>query len=288
MPTQYLQDVLKDESPLQIVGTINANAALLAKNSGFKAIYLSGGGVASASLGIPDLGMSTCADVLEDVRRIRGVCDLPLLVDIDTGWGHFFSIQRSIKALEAAGVSAVHIEDQVAAKRCGHRPGKALVPTNEMQDRIKACVDAKESSQFAIMARTDAYASEGLKASIERSVAYVAAGADMIFAEALKTQDDYSAFVKAVKVPVLANITEFGQTPLFTVAELKSVGVAMVLYPLSAFRAMSQAAKNVYEAIRADGTQKAALETMQTREALYETIDYHRYEKALDKVLSQD
>ena len=288
MPIEYLQDALKHETPLQIVGTINANSALIAQQSGFRAIYLSGGGVASASLGIPDLGMSTCADMLEDVRRIRGVCDLPLLVDIDTGWGHFFSIQRNIKALERAGVSAVHLEDQVAAKRCGHRPGKALVTITEMQDRIKACVDARDNTKFTIMARTDAYASEGLEASIARAIAYVAAGADMVFAEAVKTLDDYAAFVDAVKVPVLANITEFGQTPLFSVEELNSVGVSMVLYPLSAFRAMSQAALNVYETIRADGSQKAVLDTMQTREALYETIDYHRYEQALDEVLTKD
>lgn len=288
MSLQYLQAALATEAPLQIVGTINANAALLAEQSGFKAIYLSGGGVSAASLGIPDLGMTTCADVLADVRRIRGVSELPLLVDIDTGWGHALSIARHIKALECAGASAVHIEDQVADKRCGHRPGKALVSINIMQDRLKACLDARDNDQFAMMARTDAYSSEGLEAAIDRAHAYVEVGADMIFAEAVNTLDDYAAFVNALNVPVLANITEFGQTPLFTLEALRQVGVAMVLYPLSAFRAMSQAALNVYQAIRQDGTQENVVGTMQTREALYQTIDYYRYEQKIDEALAND
>ena len=287
MKTPTLQMAMSQESPLQIAGTINAYSALLAKQAGFKAIYLSGGGVAAASLGMPDLGVITCEDILVEIRRIRAVCDLPLLVDIDTGFGHFFCLQRTIKALEVAGVSAVQIEDQKGEKRCGHRPGKALVSSEEMQDRIKAAVDARVHPEFAVMARTDAFANEGLEAAIERACAYVNAGADMIFAEALDSLVAYEAFVKTVKVPVLANITEFGKTPLFTIDELREAGVAMALYPLSAFRAMSQAAIKVYDTIRQEGSQQTLVNTMQTREALYTCLDYHNYEKVLDEVLTQ-
>jgi len=279
---------LAAERPLQIAGTINAYTALLAQRAGFKAIYLSGAGVANASFGLPDLGITMLNDVVEDARRITGAVDLPLLVDIDTGWGSAFNIARTIKEMIRAGVACVHLEDQVQAKRCGHRPGKALVTKEEMVDRIKAAVDARFDPQFCIMARTDAHASEGLQAAIERANAYVEAGADMIFAEALNTHDEFKAFTDAVKVPVLANITEFGKTPLFTVEELREAGAAMALYPLSAFRAMSKAAENVYSAIRRDGTQKAVVDTMQTRAELYEVLGYHAYEQKLDQLFAKE
>jgi len=270
------------ERPLQIVGTVNAYSALLAERAGFRALYLSGAGVANASLGLPDLGITHLEDVLIDARRITGRVDLPLLVDIDTGWGHAFNIARAIRELARAGVAAVHLEDQVAAKRCGHRPGKELVSAGEMADRITAAVDARPDPDFVIMARTDAAANEGLEAAIARAQIYLNAGADMIFAEALTSLEQYREFTAAVPVPVLANITEFGQTPLFTVEELRSAGVAMVLYPLSAFRAMSAAARNVYETLRQDGTQQAELKSMQTRTELYDVLDYHAYEQKLD------
>nr|WP_298718555.1 methylisocitrate lyase [uncultured Steroidobacter sp.] len=277
------RSALAAEQPLQIVGAINANHALLAKRAGYRAIYLSGGGVAAGSLGMPDLGINNLDDVLTDIRRITDVCDLPLLVDIDTGFGpSAFNIARTVKSLIKFGAAACHIEDQVGAKRCGHRPGKELVSTEEMVDRVKAAADAKTDPDFYLIARTDAIASFGIDAAIERSVKCVEAGADAIFAEAAYDLPTYQKFVDAVKVPVLANITEFGKTPLFSVPELKSVGVAMVLYPLSAFRAMNKAAENVYEAIRRDGHQKNVIDTMQTREELYERIGYHAYEQHLD------
>lgn len=282
------RDALAAERPLQIAGTINAYSALLAQRAGFKAIYLSGAGVANASFGLPDLGITMLNDVVEDARRITGAVDLPLLVDIDTGWGSAFNIARTIKEMIRAGVAAVHLEDQVQAKRCGHRPGKALVSKEEMVDRVKAAVDARFDDQFCIMARTDAHASEGLQAAIDRANACVEAGADMIFAEALNTLDEFKAFTAAVRVPVLANITEFGKTPLFTVDELRGAGVAMVLYPLSAFRAMSKAAEAVYGAIRREGTQKSVVETMQTRAELYEVLDYHAYERKLDELFFKE
>jgi methylisocitrate lyase len=278
---------LAAEKPLQIAGTINAYTALLAQRAGFRAIYLSGAGVANASFGMPDLGVTMLNDVVEDARRITGAVDLPLLVDIDTGWGSAFNIARTIKEMIRAGVACVHIEDQVQAKRCGHRPGKALVSKEEMVDRIKAAVDARFDPEFCLMARTDAHASEGLEAAIERSLAYVEAGADMIFAEALQTQADFRAFTQAVQVPVLANITEFGQTPMLTVDELREAGAAMALYPLSAFRAMSRAAEAVYGAIRQEGTQKSVLELMQTRAELYDVLGYHDYEKKLDELFGK-
>jgi methylisocitrate lyase len=272
------------EKPLQVIGAINANHALLAEQAGYKAIYLSGGGVAAGSLGIPDLGITTLDDVLTDVRRITNVCQLPLLVDIDTGFGTTaFNIGRTIKEVEKAGASAVHLEDQVAAKRCGHRPNKEIVSCNEMVDRIKAAVDAKSNSEFTIMARTDALANEGLDAALDRVRQYVAAGADMIFPEAVGDLETYMKFREAAGVPILANITEFGKTPLFTLAELRSVDVDVVLYPLSAFRAMNKAAELVYKTIRSEGTQKNILPHMQTREELYQAIDYYRYEAELDK-----
>ncbi|WP_116813229.1 methylisocitrate lyase [Steroidobacter cummioxidans] len=277
------RSALAAEQPLQIVGAINANHALLAKRAGYRAIYLSGGGVAAGSLGMPDLGINNLDDVLTDIRRITDVCDLPLLVDIDTGFGpSAFNIARTVKSLIKFGAAACHIEDQVGAKRCGHRPGKELVSTEEMVDRVKAAADAKTDPDFYLIARTDAIASFGIDAAIERSVKCVEAGADAIFAEAAYDLPTYKKFVDAVKVPVLANITEFGKTPLFSVPELKSVGVQMVLYPLSAFRAMNKAAENVYEAIRRDGHQKNVIDTMQTREELYERIGYHAYEQHLD------
>jgi len=285
---QRFRTALTQESPLQIIGTINANHALLAKRSGYKAIYLSGGGVAAGSLGLPDLGINTLDDVLTDVRRITDVCDLPLLVDIDTGFGpSAFNIARTIKSLIKFGAAACHIEDQVGAKRCGHRPGKEIVTTGEMADRVKAAADARTDESFFIIARTDAIAVQGVDAAIERALACVAAGADAIFAEAAYDLATYDKFVKTVNVPVLANITEFGATPLFTVEELKSVHVAMVLYPLSAFRAMNKAAEAVYEAIRKDGTQKNVVNLMQTREELYERIGYHDFEKKLDTLFMQ-
>lgn len=275
---------LKSESPLQIIGTINANHALLAKRAGYRAIYLSGGGVAAGSLGVPDLGITTLEDVLVDVRRITAVCDLPLLVDIDTGFGpSAFNIQRTIKSLIDAGAAAVHMEDQIGAKRCGHRPNKEVVSTTEMVDRIKAAVIARGSDSLYLIARTDAVAIEGLDSAIARAKAYIAAGADAIFAEAIRTLDDYKRFTSEIKAPVLANITEFGLTPLFTLDELKSAGIAMALYPLSAFRAMNKAAERVYEVIRKEGTQKTILSDMQTREELYDRINYYEYENSLDK-----
>lgn len=273
---------LAAEKPLQIIGAINAYHALLATQTGYKAIYLSGGGVAAGSLGLPDLGISTLEDVLVDVRRITDVTETPLLVDIDTGFGGAFNIARSIRNVIKAGAAAVHIEDQVQAKRCGHRPNKAIVSQAEMVDRIKAAVDAKTDPDFVIMARTDALAVEGLQSAIDRACACVEAGADMIFPEAITDLDMYRKFAAAVKVPVLANITEFGATPLFTVDELAGADVSMVLYPLSAFRAMNQAALKVYEAVRRDGTQANVVSLMQTRAELYEHLNYHSYEQKLD------
>ena len=273
---------LAAEKPLQIIGAINAYHALLATQTGYKAIYLSGGGVAAGSLGIPDLGISTLEDVLVDVRRISDVTDTPLLVDIDTGFGGAFNIARSIRSVIKAGAAAVHIEDQVQAKRCGHRPNKAIVSQAEMVDRIKAAVDAKTDPDFVIMARTDALAVEGLQSAIDRACACVEAGADMIFPEAMTELGMYKQFAAAVKVPVLANITEFGSTPLFTVDELRGADVSMVLYPLSAFRAMNQAALKVYEAVRKDGTQANVVSLMQTRAELYDHLNYHSYEQKLD------
>jgi len=278
---------LDEERPLQIAGTINAYSALLAERAGFKAIYLSGAGVANHSFGLPDLAMTTMNDVCEDIRRISYISELPLLVDADTGWGSAFMIGRTVREMARAGAAACHLEDQVAVKRCGHRPGKALVDSREMCDRIKAAVDGRDDEQFGIMARTDAHAVEGQQAAIERAAAYVEAGADMIFAEALTTLDEYREFTTAIKVPVLSNLTEFGQTPLFTLDELESVGVRMALYPLSASRAMAAAAQNVYETLRRDGTQKAVIEQMQTRAELYEVLGYHDYEQKLDQLFSE-
>ena len=277
---------LAEESPLQIVGAINANHALLAQRAGYRAIYLSGGGVAAGSMGIPDLGITTLEDVLTDVRRITNVCPLPLLVDADTGFGtSAFNIARTVKDLIKAGAAAMHIEDQVGAKRCGHRPNKEIVSTSEMVDRLKAAVDARTDENFSVMARTDAIAAEGIEAAIERVHAYIEAGADLVFPEAIRTLEDYKKFSSAVSKPILANITEFGLTPLFTRDELAAQGVAMILYPLSAFRAMNKAADNVYQAIRREGTQSGVIETMQTREELYQSIDYYKYEEALDNLL---
>ena len=281
---ELFREALATESPLQIVGTINANHALLAERAGYRAIYLSGGGVAAGSLGLPDLGISTLEDVLVDVRRIVNVCKLPLLVDIDTGFGpSAFNIARTITSLISAGAAAAHIEDQVGAKRCGHRPNKELVSTSEMVDRVRAASDARGDNPFVIIARTDAIAGEGMDSAIERARAYVDAGADAIFPEAIRDLESYKKFTDALSVPVLANITEFGLTPLFSVTELKSAGVEMALYPLSAFRAMNKAAELVYKTIRSEGTQKSAINHMQTREELYEAIDYYKYEEALDK-----
>jgi methylisocitrate lyase len=283
-----LRRAIVEESPLQIVGAINANHALLAKRAGYRAIYLSGGGVAAGSLGLPDLGITTLDDVLTDIRRITGVCDLPLLVDVDTGFGpSAFNVARTTKAVIGAGAAGMHIEDQVGAKRCGHRPGKEIVSLSEMVDRVKSAVDARTDPDFVIMARTDALAREGVDRAIERAVACVEAGADAIFPEAVTDLETYRRFVDAVKVPVLANITEFGATPLFAVEELRSAGVAMVLYPLSAFRAANKAAENVYTAIRRDGTQRHIIDTMQTREELYDRIDYYAYERRLDELFKQ-
>ena len=282
------RSAVEAEKPLQVVGAINAYSALLAARSGFRALYLSGAGVANASHGLPDLGITSLNDVCEDVRRIAGATELPLLVDADTGWGAAFNISRTCRDLIRSGAAGMHLEDQVQAKRCGHRPGKALVPAGEMADRIKAAVDGRTDGSFAIMARTDAHAVEGQAAAVDRALAYVEAGADMIFAEALTTLDEYRQFTGAVRVPVLANITEFGNTPLFNVAELRSAGVALVLYPLSAFRAMSKAALEVYAAIRRDGTQQAVLDRMQTRAELYDVLGYHDYEKKLDALFARD
>jgi methylisocitrate lyase len=279
---------VEQEKPLQVVGAINANHALLAKRAGFKAIYLSGGGVAAGSLGLPDLGISTLDDVLTDVRRITDVCDLPLLVDVDTGFGpSAFNVGRTVKSLIKFGAGAMHIEDQVGAKRCGHRPGKEIVGKDEMVDRIKAAVDARTDGDFVIMARTDALAVEGLEKAVERAVACVEAGADMIFPEAITDLAMYKKFADAVKVPVLANITEFGSTPLFTTEELGGANVSLVLYPLSAFRAMNKAADTVYKAIRKDGTQKNVVDIMQTRMELYDVIGYHVYEQKLDALFAK-
>ena len=282
-PGTLFRQALQAESPLQVIGAINANHALLAKRAGYRAIYLSGGGVAAGSLGMPDLGINTMDDVLIDVRRITDVCDLPLMVDIDTGFGpSAFNIARTVKNLIKAGAAACHIEDQVGAKRCGHRPGKEIVTAQEMADRVKAAADAKTDPNFFLIARTDAIAVQGVDAAIERALACVEAGADGIFAEAAPDLAAYRRFVDAVKVPVLANITEFGKTPLFTIEELRSAGISMALYPLSAFRAMNKAAENVYTAIRRDGHQRNVVDTMQTREELYERIGYHAYEQHLD------
>ena len=276
------------ETPLQVIGTINAYHARLAERVGYKAIYLSGGGVAAGSLGLPDLGISTLDDVLIDIRRITDVCSLPLLVDVDTGFGGAFNIARTVKSLIKAGAGAMHIEDQVQAKRCGHRPNKEIVSKDEMVDRIKAAVDARTDPDFVIMARTDALAVEGLDAAIERARACVEAGADMIFPEAMTELSMYRRFADAVRVPVLANITEFGATPLFTVEELRSANVGLVLYPLSPFRAMNKAALQVYEAVRRDGTQKNVVDIMQTRNDLYDYLNYHSYEQKLDQLFAKE
>ena len=282
------REAVKQERPLQVIGTICANHALMAKRVGYKAIYLSGGGVAAGSLGMPDLGISNLDDVLTDIRRITDVCDLPLLVDVDTGFGaSAFNVARTTRSIIKFGAGAMHIEDQVGAKRCGHRPGKELVSKEEMSDRIKAAVDARTDPAFVIMARTDALAAEGLDKAVERARAYVEAGADMIFPEAITDLPMYKKFAAAVKVPILANITEFGKTPLFTVDELRSVDVAIVLYPLTAFRAMNKAALNAYETVRKSGTQKSLLPEMQTREELYDIIGYHDYEKKLDELFAR-
>jgi methylisocitrate lyase len=280
---------MKAEKPLQCVGAINAYHARLAERTGYKSIYLSGGGVAASSLGVPDLGISNLEDVLTDVRRITDVCSVPLLVDVDTGFGaSAFNIARTVTSLIKAGAAAMHIEDQVGAKRCGHRPGKELVSKEEMADRIKAAADAKTDADFVVIARTDALAVEGLERAVERALACVDAGADAVFPEAMTELSMYRKFSEAVKVPVLANITEFGATPLFTVDELRSAGVAIVLYPLSAFRAMNAAALKVYNAIRKEGTQKSVLELMQTRDDLYDTLDYHAYERKLDQLFARE
>lgn len=278
---------LAAERPLQVVGTINAYTARMAKDAGHKAIYLSGGGVAANSLGIPDLGISTMDDVLTDIRRITDACDLPLLVDADTGWGGAFNIARTVRSFIKFGAAGLHIEDQVAAKRCGHRPNKEIVSKEEMVDRVKAAVDARTDEKFVIMARTDAIASEGMDKAIERALACVEAGADMIFPEAVRTLDEYKRFKDAVKVPILANITEFGKTPLFTCDELASAGVDIQLLCCGAYRAMNKAALNFYTAVRRDGTQKNVVETMQTRDELYEHLDYHRYEQKLDELFGK-
>jgi methylisocitrate lyase len=282
-----LRTAVDAERPLQIVGTVNAYSSLLAERAGFRAIYLSGAGVANASFGLPDLGMTSLNDVCEDVRRISSATDLPLLVDADTGWGGAFNIAKTCADLIKSGAGGMHLEDQVSAKRCGHRPGKALVPADEMVDRIKAAVDGRTDPNFVIMARTDAHAVEGQQAAVDRAAKYVEAGADMIFAEALKTLDEYKQFTSTIRVPVLANLTEFGQTPLFTVAELGTVGIRLVLYPLSAFRAMSQAALAVYGSIRKDGTQKNVVNLMQTRAELYDVLGYHDYERKLDELFGK-
>ena len=281
---EVFRELLKQNTPLQIVGCINAYCAVMAEKVGHKSIYLSGAGVANASFGIPDLGITSLGDVVEDSKRITGVTNTPLLVDIDTGWGGAFNISRTIKELSRAGVAAIHIEDQVGQKRCGHRPNKEMVSTEEMVDRIKACVDAREDQSFFIMARTDAFANEGMASSIDRSMKYIEAGADGIFAEAMTNIDYYKEFKEKVKVPILANMTEFGKTPLTDLDQLKSVGVDMVLYPLSAFRAMSKAALNIYQALISDGHQKNVIDKMQTRNELYDFLDYNSYEEKLDQL----
>ena len=287
-PGAALRAAVAAEHPLQVVGAVNALHARMAQRVGYRALYLSGGGVAASSLGVPDLGITTLDDVLTDVRRITDVTTLPLLVDIDTGFGGAFNIARTIRSLIKAGAAGCHIEDQVAAKRCGHRPNKQIVPTAEMLDRIKAAVDARTDPSFVIMARTDALASEGLEAALARAVACVEAGADMIFPEAVTELAQYTAFAERTRVPILANITEFGSTPLFTLEELRSANVSLALYPLSAVRAMNAAALNVYEHIRSDGTQKNVLPTMQTREELYDLLDYHAYERKLDELFAKE
>ena len=282
------REAVKQEKPLQIIGTVCAYHAVMAKRVGYRAIYLSGAGVAAGSLGMPDLGISNLDDVLTDIRRITDVCDLPLLVDVDTGFGaSAFNVARTVRSLIKFGAAAMHIEDQVGAKRCGHRPGKELVSKEEMADRIKAAVDARTDPSFVIMARTDALANEGLEKAIERTKLYLEAGADMIFPEAITDLAMYRKFADAVKVPILANITEFGQTPLFTVDELRSANVAMVLYPLTAFRAMNKAALKVYESVRKQGSQKSLVSEMQTREELYEFLNYHSYEEKLDELFAR-
>ncbi|WP_426483173.1 methylisocitrate lyase [Chryseobacterium sp. R2ACT005] len=288
-PGMKFREAMREESPLQIVGTINANHALLAQQAGFNAIYLSGGGVAAGSLGIPDLGITTLEDVLIDVQRITNVCDVPLMVDVDTGFGpSAFNVARTVKSLIKAGAAALHIEDQVGAKRCGHRPGKEVVTKEEMVDRLKAAVDARTDENFVIGARTDAFANEGLEKTLERAAAYKEAGADFIFAEAVPDLSFYHKFVEAAGVPVLANITEFGMIRMYTVEELKNAGVGLILYPLSAFRAANKAAQNVYEHLRKDGTQVNVLDTMQTREELYQSIGYYGYEQKLDNLFKQN
>ena len=279
---------LEAERPLQIVGAIHAYSAMLAEQAGYRAIYLSGAGVANASYGLPDLGMTTLNDVCTDIRRITAATELPLLVDADTGFGQAFNIQRTVREMTRAGAAGLHLEDQVAAKRCGHRPGKALVSTGEMVDRIRAAVDGRTDPEFVVMARTDAHAVEGQAAAIERARAYVAAGADMIFAEALQTLEEYQQFTDAVGVPVLANITEFGRTPLFTTEELGSAGVRMALYPLSAFRAMNRAAAEVYQTLRRECTQNSLTDRMETRDELYEVLGYHDYERKMDELFAKD
>jgi methylisocitrate lyase len=291
-PGKRFRDAVEAERPLQVAGTVNAYCALLAERAGFRAIYLSGAGVANASFALPDLGITTLNDVLEDARRItRTTPDTPLLVDVDTGFGSAFSIARTVRDMINAGVAAVHIEDQVQSKRCGHRPGKALVDTAEMVDRVKAAVDARASAGdegFVIMARTDAHAVKGFSAAVDRSNAYVAAGADMIFAEALTSLEEYRTFTAAVKVPVLANLTEFGKTPLFTRDEMRDTGVRLLLYPLTAFRMMSAAAERAYSTLRREGTQKSLTNDMQTRQQLYDTLGYHEYERKLDELFARD
>jgi methylisocitrate lyase len=285
---ERFREALAVERPLQIVGTINAFAALLAREAGFRAIYLSGAGVANSSYGLPDIGMTTVNDVCEDVRRIASIVELPILVDADTGWGNAFNIGRTVRELVQAGAAGCHLEDQIAAKRCGHRPNKEIVSADEMVDRIKAAVDSKADPSFVIMARTDSLAKEGLASAITRCGRYVDAGADMIFAEAATRLEDYQEFTRQLSVPILANITEFGQTPLFSLAALRQAGVAMALYPLSAFRAMAAAAERVYRTIRETGSQSEVISAMQTRERLYEVLDYHRYERKLDELFGSN
>jgi len=288
LPGMRMRAAMAIEKPLQVVGVINAYAALLAKRVGFNAIYLSGGGVAAGSLGVPDLGITTLEDVLIDVRRITDACDLPLLVDVDTGFGSAFNIARTVRSMIKNGAAGMHIEDQVQAKRCGHRPGKAIVSAEEMCDRLKSAVDARTESSFIVMARTDALAVEGLEKALERAQMYVAAGADMIFAEAVKDLETYQRFAKISQVPILANITEFGQTPLFTVNELALAGVSLALYPLTAFRAMSASALNVFTSLRKEGTQKSSLSAMQTRDELYDVLNYYTYEQKLDQLFKRE
>ena len=287
-PGLLFREAIKQEQPLQVIGTINAYHAKLAERSGYKAIYLSGGGVAAGSLGLPDLGITTLEDILIDINRITDASSLPLLVDIDTGFGGAFNIARTIRSVEKAGVAAVHIEDQVQAKRCGHRPNKAIVSQDEMVDRVKCAVDAKYDANFVVMARTDALAVEGLQSAIDRACACVEAGADMLLPESIDSLETYQKFTEALDVPILANITEFGATPLFTTEELKSVGIAIALYPLSAFRAMNKAALEVYQTIKRNGSQRELIDLMQTREELYDFLDYHDYEKKLDQLLKKE